>query len=211
MVERFIFDLDGTLIDTDWKPEIEYFKSVLSDSESDVFVPNINRLLGEYESTFDSYDVERLRLFLNNSTGINLTPEHIRGWRNIITNTPEIVFEGVFDTLEYLKRKGYSLTVLTNWFSEDQIIRLKHAGLLDYFEKVIGGDVVFKPTLRSFKCATGRFSPSECVMIGDSINNDVNGALEAGLDAIYFDGHDKNPGKVYKKRITKMSKLKEMY
>lgn len=210
MEKRIIFDLDGTLLKQNFSYESEYFHSCLSEDDADLFIPQIGKLLAYYESNYECYDNDLLRCYLYRETGINFSDEIINGWRATLRNFKDTIIDGVPDTLEYLKSKGYSLAVLTNWFSEDQIARLKKANLLDYFDSVVGGDIAFKPSLKSYICATGRFSPCDCVMVGDNINNDVIGALDAGMDAIYFDSN--NSGKVMvKKRITRFDNLKEMY
>ena len=210
MEKRIIFDLDGTLLKQNFSYESGYFHSCLSDDDADLFIPQIGKLLAYYESNYECYDNDLLRCYLYQETGINFTDEIINGWRATIRNFKDTIIDGVPETLEYLKSKDYSLAVLTNWYSEDQIARLKKAGLFDYFDSIVGGDVAFKPSLKSYICAKGRFSPSECVMVGDNINNDVIGALDAGMDAIYFD-LENNSKVMVKKKITRFDKLKEMY
>lgn len=210
MEKRIIFDLDGTLLKQNFSYESDYFHSCLSKEDAEAFIPNIGELLAFYENNYEYYDNNLLRCYLYQTTHINFTDEIINGWRATLREFKDTIIDGVPETLEYLKNKDYSLAVLTNWYSEDQIARLKKAGLLEYFDSVVGGDIAFKPSLKSYICATGRFSPSECVMVGDNINNDIIGALDAGMDAIYFDPKDKGNVMV-KKRITRFDKLKEMY
>ena len=50
--------------------------------------------------------------------------------------------------------------------------------------------------------AAGRFNPSDCIVIGDSLENDVYGPYSAGMDAYYFDrGKEK-----YNKKLVKSFK-----
>jgi len=213
MTKEILCDLDGTLLKQNFSYESDYFNSCLSIEDAEMFIPRIGELLAYYESNYEYYDNDLLRNYLHSRTGINFTNEIINGWRETLRNYKDTIIDGVPDTLEYLKSRGYSLGVLTNWYSEDQIARLKKVGLLEYFDTVIGGDVAFKPSMKSYKCATGRFSPSECVMVGDNLNNDVIGAINAGLNGIYFDPYNNGShvptNKV--KRITRFDKLKEMY
>lgn len=212
-IKRILCDLDGTLLKQNFSYESSYFHSCLDKEDAEVFIPRIGELLAYFESNYEYYDNDLLRGYLHDRTGINFTNEIIDGWRATLRNYSDTIIDGVPETLEYLKSNGYSLGVLTNWYSEDQIARLKKAGLLEYFDSVIGGDIAFKPSVKSYICATGRFSPSECVMIGDNMSNDVLGAIDAGLDAIYFDskgiGDSLPVTKV--KRINRFDRLKEMY
>ena len=213
MDKRIIFDLDGTLLEQNFSYESKYFRSCLGKDEADFFIPVIGEVLAFYENNYEYYDNDILCAYLRERTGIHFTNEIIDGWRETLRNYTDTIIDGVPETLDYLKSKDYSLGVLTNWYSEDQIARLKKAKLLEYFDFVIGGDYAFKPSLKSYECATGRFSPNECVMIGDNISNDVIGAINAGLDGIYFDPNNKgnNLSFMKVKRIDRFDRLKEMY
>ena len=48
-----------------------------------------------------------------------------------------------------------------------------------------------KPNKESYIAAAGNKKIEECIMIGDSIKNDVEGALNCGMQAIHF-----NPNKM---------------
>jgi putative hydrolase of the HAD superfamily len=94
-----------------------------------------------------------------------------------------------FDILEYLYGK-YQLHIITNGFEDVQHVKLRSAGLLDYFETVITAEICgfIKPDKRMFEYAlekTGA-APGESLMIGDNLDVDIAGAINAGMDAIYF-------------------------
>ena len=59
MKKRFIFDLDGTLLNGDFSKEINYFKDVLG-KEADKFLSVYYEILIEYEKTHTKYDVNDL-------------------------------------------------------------------------------------------------------------------------------------------------------
>lgn len=79
MKKRFIFDLDGTLLNGDFSKEINYFKDVLG-KEADKFLSVYYEILIEYEKTHTKYDVNDLSNYYKNKTGINITSEIIEGW-----------------------------------------------------------------------------------------------------------------------------------
>jgi putative hydrolase of the HAD superfamily len=100
--------------------------------------------------------------------------------------------EGCVEVLEYLSQ-NYSLHVITNGFKEVQDIKLENCGLRPYFNCVLISEEhqLVKPEEAIFRLAerlTGA-QRHECVMIGDSLESDVEGALNAGWDAIFF-SHD---------------------
>ena len=210
MKKRFIFDLDGTLLNGDFSKEINYFKDVLG-KEADKFLSVYYEILIEYEKTHTKYDVNDLSNYYKNKTGINITSEIIEGWIKINADINDILLSETTDMLKYLKSKNKSLVVLTNWFRYTQVTRLKNAGIIEYFDDIYTGDTVLKPYKESYMNACGQYSPSECLMIGDTIDKDVLGPNKYGIDSIYY-----NPeGKEYDKKkiisIDNFNEIKKLY
>jgi pyrophosphatase PpaX len=81
-------------------------------------------------------------------------------------------FTGVADVLTRLQSLGVRLGVFTSGVTEAALIRLRHAGLLDFFEAVIGGDQVtsYKPHPEGLQQLLRRFEvePQATLYIGDS-------------------------------------------
>ena len=93
------------------------------------------------------------------------------------------------DVLKYLNEK-YKLHLITNGFNDVQLIKIKHAGINNYFKEIITSDTAgcHKPDKGIFDYAL-RVSGSkrkEAVMIGDNIEADIQGARNASIDQIYF-------------------------
>lgn len=102
----------------------------------------------------------------------------------------ERLTEGCLETLAWLKTR-YSLHILTNGFADVQHIKIEASGIRPYVEQVLVSEIhqLRKPDPRFFRLAeslSGATAP-ECLMVGDQIENDVNGALQAGWQAIHFD------------------------
>src|ERR1700744_1988119 len=103
--------------------------------------------------------------------------------------TRTILFPYTLDILRYLTGKGYQLHLITNGFEKTQHSKLKNAGLTGYFGEVITseGSNSLKPHKEIFEYAfrkTGA-DPSESIMLGDSIEVDIQGAINAGIDQVY--------------------------
>lgn len=209
--KRFIFDIDGTLLVPDWNYEKLYFSSALDKSDFQVFYPQIPKLLKEYEKKFPRYDVIELSRFLTMKSGVLITPEIIIGWNKALGETSPVIIDGVIESLDYLKNKGNSLVVLTNWFLEPQISRLKSSGLNSYFDFVYGGELGIKPSPEIYKIACGEFDIDSSIMIGDSLDFDVYGPGRIGMDAIFYNPKDKEYDKEKVKSIRSMKKIKEMF
>ncbi|MGB3006927.1 MAG: HAD-IA family hydrolase, partial [Chitinophagaceae bacterium] len=91
--------------------------------------------------------------------------------------------------LDYLIAKQYKLHLITNGFEETQHSKLKYSGLDKYFIEVITseGSNSLKPHKEIFDYAfqkTGAL-PAESIMIGDTIDVDILGAINAGIDQVH--------------------------
>jgi YjjG family noncanonical pyrimidine nucleotidase len=108
-----------------------------------------------------------------------------------ITLLPESnhLYDGAIELLEYLKPK-YSLHIITNGFHGVQAGKLKNSNIEHYFETITNSEMAGckKPHAGIFEYAlkAANAEKHHSIMIGDCIEADVQGALDYGLDAIYF-------------------------
>lgn len=97
------------------------------------------------------------------------------------------------ETLDYLKTKNYPLHLITNGFEETQMRKLQHSGIGQYFTCIITSEAAgsLKPHRGIFDYAMSRVNttPAESLMIGDTLEVDILGAKEAGMDQVYFNEH----------------------
>jgi putative hydrolase of the HAD superfamily len=108
--------------------------------------------------------------------------------------TRTILFPYAIEILEYLTNKKYELHLITNGFEKTQHSKLKYSGLDKYFKEVITseGSNSLKPNKEIFDFAfkkTGA-SPAESIMLGDSIDVDIIGAMKAGIDQVFINHLD---------------------
>lgn len=100
------------------------------------------------------------------------------------------LFPGTLETLSYLKEKGYQMHIITNGFREVQHAKLNNCGLAGFFTKVFISEEIqtTKPHRQIFEHALKSTNAlkKKSVMIGDSWETDIEGALEFGMDQIYF-------------------------
>ena len=100
-----------------------------------------------------------------------------------------ILFPDTKEVLQYLLDKGYRLHLITNGFEETQHSKLKYSGLAPFFKEVITseGSNSLKPQKEIFDYALEKAGArvEESIMIGDSLEIDVAGAMNAGMDAIH--------------------------
>ena len=99
------------------------------------------------------------------------------------------LFPHVHETLQYLQGK-YTLHLISNGFKESQAVKLANTNTRQYFKQIIISDEVGanKPDHAIFEHALNlaRAEKNESIMIGDSLEADIRGALNFGIDAIYF-------------------------
>lgn len=209
-MEKFLFDLDGTLMNADFELENQFLRELFpSKEEADLIIPKKVKIIEEYEALFPRYDVDAFREYFSLRTGVNIKKEVFQEWFRFGSCLNDTIIEGVPEVLEYLKSKDKKLVVLSNWFTEVQIERLRKNGLLHYFEEVYGGDYTLKPNKKAFLRAIGGTSPSECVMVGDNYLKDVLGARAAGCEALFY---SPNSDLIRdKQKIKRMNEIKERY
>jgi len=100
-----------------------------------------------------------------------------------------ILFPHAIELMEYLSKKNYYLHLITNGFEDIQHSKLRNSGLDKYFIEVITseGSSSLKPNAAIFDYAfqkTKAFK-EESIMIGDDIEADIIGAMNAGIDQVF--------------------------
>ena len=108
--------------------------------------------------------------------------------------TRTILFPDTIEVLQYLRDKNYSLHLITNGFEKTQHSKLKSSGLAPFFKEVFTseGSNSLKPqkAIFDYALAKARAAAGESIMIGDSLEVDIAGALNAGIDAIHVNYND---------------------
>jgi len=106
-----------------------------------------------------------------------------------ILPTKRNIFPYTLEILEYLKNKGYNLHLITNGFEQIQYGKLKNSNIDHYFNKVITSEIAssLKPNKEIFDYALEKTAAKmeESIMIGDNIEADIKGAMNAGWDAVF--------------------------
>ena len=100
--KRFIFDLDGTLLTSDFHLEREMFYDLFGEKTIE-FNKHVGEYLFEYERLFPFYDTEILSHYLKGRSGLPFTPKIIEEWIATTGRDPGVIEDGVMNLLEYLK------------------------------------------------------------------------------------------------------------
>lgn len=201
IITDVFFDLDHTLWDFDKNSELTFetiFNKTHPAIETKVFIEKympINQecwKLYQYDKiTHEELRYNRLRYSFD-AINYSISDEEIDTIANdYIRFLPENnhLFDGTFEVLEYLNQK-YNLHIITNGFADVQFKKINNSNIGSYFQTVTNSEMagVKKPNPIIFDYALdlAKAKKENSIMIGDSLDADVLGALDAGLDAIFF-------------------------
>ena len=129
----------------------------------------------------------------------------------------QLLFEDVLPTLETLKSLNIEMGIIgNNIFWESTYTRevIDRLGLKKYFKVQLYSDEVgyFKPDKRIFLelCRRIDVKPSEVIHVGDSVAEDVGGALSSGMYAILIDRSANDKILVQSSKIAIVRRLDEI-
>ena len=203
-IRLITFDLDDTFWKT--KPAIQSAETVLRDwlakhaprlGEFPVeALGAIRRMLVEREPTLRHRVSELRRRILQHALGDAGYPREEadelaeRAFQVFLDARHEVeIFPDVQPTLEFLANH-YTLGVITNGNAD-----VRRLGLADYFQFTLCAEElgIGKPDPHPFRQALrlGGALPEQAVHVGDHAEDDIAGAQQAGLRAVWF-----NPGQI---------------
>lgn len=187
MIKKIIFDLDNTLlfISEDWKTTyIEFLKKYnLNISTTDLY-----SCIGNFEKDINDriITLDLMCEYINKKLHINLTTEMFIDLLELYADIPLLYTDTIYNVLEYLSQK-YELIVYTNWFSKNQINRLKKYNLDTFFSKIYGwDDLELKPSKTGIEKIIGDDDIKEYLFIGDNIKADLEIPNQMGMNTIFF-------------------------
>jgi putative hydrolase of the HAD superfamily len=104
------------------------------------------------------------------------------------------LFDDAITILEYCKNKNYKQHIITNGFEETQMQKMRNSNILHYFDAIVTSEkaMCMKPNIAIFEYTLQKINATttECIMIGDALDVDVLGAVNASIDGVWF-----NPNK----------------
>ncbi len=120
------------------------------------------------------------------------------------------LFPDAYKVLDYLKPK-YNLHLITNGFEKVQRSKLFHSCLEPYFDVIVISEYTGykKPDPEIFQYALHHAGANkeESIMIGDDLTADIEGALNFGMDAIFFNPSEKSFENL---KVIRVKELKEL-
>jgi putative hydrolase of the HAD superfamily len=104
------------------------------------------------------------------------------------------LFENTFEILDYLNL-NYNLHIITNGFDEVQYKKMSHSKIDHYFKTITNSEIAGvkkpNPLIFDFALDLANTNAGKSVMIGDSYEADILGAINIGMDVVFFDVNNK--------------------
>jgi len=208
MFRAVIFDFDGTIVDS-YEAHLESFRRALSKFGLTVEDEQIYRGFGK--------PARQMLLEILPQQAHAHIDELVREKRIqfIETSRQVRVFDGVEETLLYLKQRGIATALATSADRPSVMRVLSGFGLEGYFDVILSAEdvKVAKPNPDIFILAAERLAvkTQECLVVGDSVF-DVMAAREAGIKAVAIASNPFQIGEIRSLGvpiISRMTQLKE--
>lgn len=229
MKKHIFFDLDHTIWDFDRNAEetlnelYHTYKlnelGLASCSEFiSTYTENNHKLWADYhlgKVTKSFLRAERFsKTFLQLGVHPDVVPNQFEDDYVRLSPTKTNLFEGAENVLGYLQKK-YTLHIISNGFKETTLTKMDLSGLNPFFRNVIiSEDVgINKPNPAIFEYAlnTAKASKAESIMIGDSLEADIYGALNFGIEAIFFNPTKKEKPADVERQIMHLEELLHIF
>lgn len=177
MIRALLFDLDGTLVDS-----------------IGIIVDTVSQSLKKFGYTPDPHFIRRqlgvpieetLKSMMSPEEAMKVSQDYYANFDSMAVKQIKL-FPGVKESLEKLS-KEYLLGIITGKAEKGALIALREVGIIDLFQVIVGGDTTPRgkpyPEPVIYAIDALGVTPSEAVMIGDSIH-DLNAAHNAGVKSI---------------------------
>jgi putative hydrolase of the HAD superfamily len=223
-IEHVFFDLDHTLWDFEKNSDLAFKKvfdkhsvTINLDDFLEIYKPlnkqywklyreeKVSKSVLRYErlkKTFDALD------FIVSDGLIDLIAVEYLDFLSDFNH----LFENTIEILEYLRSK-YQLHIITNGFEEIQMKKLQNSKILRYFDVVVTSESLGykKPNPKVFNYAIEKANAQNItsIMIGDSIEADIEGALNFGMKAIHVNFEKEKVNNVNFNSITSLLDIKK--
>jgi YjjG family noncanonical pyrimidine nucleotidase len=224
-IKHIFFDLDHTLWDFEKNSALAFekiFQELNFTIDSQQFMDIYNPINVAYWKLYERNEIDQETLRINrvkdafDAIGHPISLDEINTISDLfiayLTSNNHLI-DGTIDLLEYLKDK-YTLHIITNGFSFVQEVKLQKSNLDKYFVTITNSELAGhkKPHQNIFQYALtlANASKNQSIMVGDSIEADVLGAINFGIKAVYFNPANEQVSHDEIIQIQKLTQLKNI-
>lgn len=180
MVKAVLFDMDGTMLDTEpisaecWKKAGKELGYIIEDRF-------MNTLFGKNIASIEKMLQEEFGI---QEEAVQIIDKRLMHYKNYLAENGVPKKKGLMEVLEYLKHNNIPAVVCTSTEKATAENVLKKAGIYEYFTGYVYGDMVTrsKPDPQGFHMAAelAGQKPSECLVVEDSPNGVLAGKAAGG-------------------------------
>ena len=215
-IKALVFDFDNTLgnrYEAVYLTLREYLRLIKDMNPHSLQMETIVQDLCVWDEGGAGIKTEMLKR-LREKYGIDATGADFRKFWDENLSRHMKCFPGVRELLEKLKDK-YLLGCITNGSAATQTMKLRNSGIYDLFDRIMisGSEKSAKPDKKIFLEMAERLGvkPEECVFVGDAFSLDVQGALNAGFEAVWVCKNQYQPSGLDILKITDVTELDQYY
>jgi putative hydrolase of the HAD superfamily len=206
-IKHIFFDLDHTLWDFEKNSALTFdkiFKTHQVDVDLETFLKVYEPINLKYWKLYRDEEIDKTRLRygrlrdtfdiiefkaedeLISKLSVDYI-EHLSSFNHL--------FDGTVELLNYLQPK-YQLHIITNGFEEAQHKKMASSNIHHYFKTVTNAESAGvkkpNPIIFDYALKLANAQSKESLMIGDNYEADIEGALNVGYDAIFFNYRNDN-------------------
>ena len=207
MVEAVFFDVGNTLLYAD-PPVPDVFATVARRLGHDITVRDVEPCMADVDAYYQSEYLRDGDFWCVHERAVQIWLDMyamMADYCGITRDVPRLcqavydeylrpenwsMFPDVEACLKGLKRRGFTLGIVSNWDATLEGL-IRSLGMLPYFDEVVASAAVGcrKPSAAVFQIAMERVgaTPEECVHVGDLPEADGDGAAAAGIRPVLID------------------------
>ncbi|CAG8998611.1 MAG: Putative HAD-hydrolase YfnB [Candidatus Celerinatantimonas neptuna] len=227
--QHIFFDLDHTLWDFERNARkalrqlYQQFLSLSQFSEQcfiDVYEQVNHQLWALFDrGGIDKQNLRRLRfpqtfeILHANESDYSISCDEMDQWYIEHCSKMDGLFSGCHQCLSALKQH-FQLHLITNGFAETQHQKLLSSNLTGYFQQIFISDElgIHKPNPAIFEHAMSEVGAvaAECLMVGDNLVADIDGARKVGIDQVWFNPKSLNSNDPMTYQIHQLDELPKL-